>query len=583
MNFQDLRRKAESAASTARLAHSLSSSPLGQKLVAASAQPSLSAAERPRTPPEPVKPSLASQRGENTPSCPSQSQRFANSTSLQLQASRNAPPPPPTRRVGEGGRAVPPARAAKPAGLAAAGASSSRAGAPPPAPPPRVGSAAPLPVDPPRPVPAPPYAAALAPTLPARSHPAAKSPSDFEAPTRRKRFDEYDERDKGAFFEVLDEFFSSRLTMSTTTNDDTTSHPVPPATPPLTARPASTPASSSSSSSDSCAALSLLHSLLHPSPSQPPPFSTLFFLSPPQVTSHLPPFLLSRSDHRTAFSWSQTTPSRMTHLACAVFADSSVAWWKIDFDPSLAREKLARGEGVRVEGRYRAPTKVEEWSAEELFEASEVYGRRVADFARRAVERGQPVGRGECWDLAHDALESVGPKVWAQGGEPPFPSIGRSHGALLFHASSARLDERGRIVGEWYGGDGYVRQGDVIQWRSVRIRELGGKEGSYCLLGDPEHTAIVLSPHPPSSPPSLPPSPPYSDPSYPLSSLTALTVAEQSLSHPPSIRTYDLGTMDEGEVWIYRPASMRRVTGVRGVETGWEELDREGVEYQTVR
>ncbi|KAL7337474.1 hypothetical protein BJY59DRAFT_466202 [Rhodotorula toruloides] len=282
------------------------------------------------------------------------------------------------------------------------------------------------------------------------------------------------------------QFFSSRLTISTTTNDDTTSHPVPPATPPLTARPASTPASSSSSSSDSCAALSLLHSLLHPSPSQPPPFSTLFFLSPPQVTSHLPPFLLSRSDHRTAFSWSQTTPSRMTHLACAVFADSSVAWWKIDFDPSLAREKLARGEGVRVEGRYRAPTKVEEWSAEELFEASEVYGRRVADFARRAVERGQPVGRGECWDLAHDALESVGPKVWAQGGEPPFPSIGRSHGALLFHASSARLDERGRIVGEWYGGDGYVRQGDVIQWRSVRIRELGGKEGSYCLLGDPE-------------------------------------------------------------------------------------------------
>ncbi|GAA6053211.1 hypothetical protein NBRC10513_007144 [Rhodotorula toruloides] len=198
MNFQDLRRKAESAASTARLAHSLSSSPLGQKL-ASSTHPS-SAAERPRTPPEP-------------------SERFANSTSLQLQASRNAPPPPPTRRVGEGVRAAPPARAAKPAGLGAAGTSSSRGGAPPP----RTGSSAahPSSVDTSfssRPVPAPPYSAALAPppTLPTRSHPAADSPTAREGPTRRKRFDEYDQRDKEAFWEVLDEFFGSRLAITTT-------------------------------------------------------------------------------------------------------------------------------------------------------------------------------------------------------------------------------------------------------------------------------------------------------------------------------------------------------------------------------
>lgn len=60
-------------------------------------------------------------------------------------------------------------------------------------------------------------------------------------------------------------------------------------------------------------------------------------------------------------------------------------------------------------------------------------------------------------------------------------------------------------------------------------------------------------------------------------------MAEQSLHCPPRQKTYDLATLDEGEVWIWRPVGMRALTGIDGIEVGWDELDQRGVEYRVVR
>lgn len=199
----------ESAASTARLAHSLSSLAPSRSSTTA----------RPKTPPQPVKPSLASQRGETTDAYPSRAERFANSTSLQLQSARNAPPPPPRRLAGAGADGerptrVPPERAAKRAALASAARGVSSAGQAPARLPRSGQSATHVSVGDQsltRPVPAPPYEAAIAspPTLPTRTRPPPNASGRVAAPNR---FDEYDEQDKEAFFEALDEVREQRAT-----------------------------------------------------------------------------------------------------------------------------------------------------------------------------------------------------------------------------------------------------------------------------------------------------------------------------------------------------------------------------------
>ncbi|GAA5979482.1 hypothetical protein JCM21900_001814, partial [Sporobolomyces salmonicolor] len=82
-----------------------------------------------------------------------------------------------------------------------------------------------------------------------------------------------------------------------------------------------------------------------------------------------------------------------------------------------------------------------------------------------------------------------------------------------------------------------------------------------------QHTALVLAASPPRSLPSL--SAALVDPAYPLAALGALTVVEQSLGQVPQMRTYDLGAMSEGEVWIYRPAALREVVGVEELRAEW--------------
>ena len=295
----------------------------------------------------------------------------------------------------------------------------------------------------------------------------------------------------------------------------------------------------------------------------------------------LPSPLVGRNDVRMSASQSQLGGEK-TALGVAVFGDASMVWWKISWNVD------GRGE-VRRDGRYRPiPTP---WDGEQLYAASEMYGPTLVEFAEEAVEGRRAIGRGECWDLANDGIDYARSRV----GEKPFPSIGRTHGMIMFYARAG-----GKGLGKWSGADEYVRPGDIVEWRNVKIREVGMPNGAYAILGDPDvglslrslpfaavhagiaecagtrqvnefgprlmqfvfqHTAIIVEAASPSSLPSP-------DTPYPISSLVSLTVVEQSLGQAPRRAEYALDAMSEGEIWIYRPAGLLEMLGCE-IEPVW--------------
>ena len=217
------------------------------------------------------------------------------------------------------------------------------------------------------------------------------------------------------------------------------------------------------SQSHSSSALSVLHYILYE------PYTTAWYSLPTPT----PPPLVDRSDIRWTGSWTQSGDQKSLVGIC-LFGDCSIAWWKLGW--SASEEKRGQLDPSRMtrEGRYRpipAP-----WDGERLYAASEMYGPLLVAFVNRAVASRRPVARGECWDVAAEALNSVATSL-----PKPFPSIGRTHGQLIFYGKAG-----GRNEGVWRGGDAYVRPGDIVEWRTVRIREVGMQAGSYSTLGDPE-------------------------------------------------------------------------------------------------
>ena len=182
-----------------------------------------------------------------------------------------------------------------------------------------------------------------------------------------------------------------------------------------------------------------------------------------------------------------------------------------------------------------------------LVEAHKTYGDAIASFAERHIEDRQYCGRGECWDLASKGLEQF------DHVEKPIPSIARTHGHLIasFKAEACMVP-----IGMWRGGDDRVRRGDIVEWKRVQIRDMMSRDHGTTVLGDPEHTAIVVS--------DLVPGCPVGDgKSLEAARFGTLEVAEQSVSTGmlPKKGMYDFSGLEQGEVWIYRPIGIKRYIG----------------------
>lgn len=173
--------------------------------------------------------------------------------------------------------------------------------------------------------------------------------------------------------------------------------------------------------------------------------------------------------------WAASTSSgggTVTLAASLVFADMSVCYYRVSYPSGQHSPSDSR---VRREAWYtlRPPS----LPGGPLVAAHSAYGEIIASFAESYAGTGQYVSRGECWDLAHEALEVARTQYPDQA---PVPSISRCHGHLIY---CGRPGE-----GRWRGGDGCVRRGDIVEWRTVRIESGHG----WATLGDPDHTAVIV-------------------------------------------------------------------------------------------
>uniref|UniRef100_A0A8H7XM18 BBC1/AIM3 cysteine proteinase-fold domain-containing protein n=1 Tax=Psilocybe cubensis TaxID=181762 RepID=A0A8H7XM18_PSICU len=368
--------------------------------------------------------------------------------------------------------------------------------------------------------------------------------------------------DKQVFFAWLDEFFarfvpptSSGAVKATDTGDITRQErELPSHAPPPPIRTASKPTSwvrpqagtspafvlsHPPATTHGSSALDLAHyfaptthwdSAWYDSPSAPP----------------IPPPVEGTTDHTYVSSWRSRNTSKTTNIGI-FFSDLSIFWGSITYDTS----NTDPNRGTTRHATYLPQPKP--LGRDALIEAHEVYGETVALFAESFVGTGEYCARGECWDLANEALKYFAAYDYIP---KPVPSISRTHGHLIF-AGRASNDGR-QMAGKWRGGDDRVRRGDITEWRRVRIGMGRSSPGGFFTLGDPDHTAVVVCD-------AVPASTPKDGGDLSPADLGVIVVVEQSVGQPPKRAEYDLGCFQEGEMWIYRPISMQAYLSVSDI------------------
>ncbi|KAI0351683.1 hypothetical protein OH77DRAFT_1429521 [Trametes cingulata] len=489
------------------------------------------------------------------------------------------PPPPPSRTSSDasssqGKPPVPPVplrRAGSSATPSLARSASSVSPSPPPRPPPRSlnslasGSASPspppsvtagLPPGPPPPIRRETRPDRLPPAPQTHTPPPAARKVDHDVDIDRVDWGNLSSEDKQVFFSWLDEFFSRYLGVpipprSTTATVERVAVPpgghVPPPRPPVASRP-SVPARNSSAASSElvmsypppCQYGSLAEDLArYFSPSTHWP--SAWYAS---GKSYLAPPIEGNGQLIWTASSSYNGHTKTLHVG-VIFADLSMCFYSVSW-PQNAPPTHDPNDARAVQRSARYLPRPAPWDRARLLDAHETYGETVASFAESFEGTGQPCARGECWDLANEALKSFEQYDWVP---KPVPSVCRTHGHLMYEGKAA---DKGRTqMGRWRGGDDRVRRGDIVEWRTARV---GKGPHSWAMLGNPDHTAVIMS--------DMVPRGTVADGmSVPPRELGTLEVIEQSLGKPPTRATYDLSNLEEGEVWIYRPVGMEAYVG----------------------
>ena len=249
-----------------------------------------------------------------------------------------------------------------------------------------------------------------------------------------------------------------------------------------------------------------------------------------------PPLLESQNSWHT-LSMMSLGSQKIISIA-AIFSDLSFFWGTVEFTTDNPSDMSQ----VKRNAVYLP--RPEALGRQELVEAHESYGETIALFAESFLGTGQPCARGECWDLADQAL-----KYFEQYDYIPKPvqSMSRTHGHLIYEGRASNQGKE--MVGRWRGGDDRIRRGDIAEWREVKIG-VKGAPGSFSRLGFPDHTAVIVND-------SIPLPTAKDGCSLKPSDLGTIAVVEQSQGHPPSRKDYDLNYLQEGEMWIYRPIGMK--------------------------
>ncbi|KAI0696393.1 hypothetical protein C8T65DRAFT_814378 [Cerioporus squamosus] len=254
---------------------------------------------------------------------------------------------------------------------------------------------------------------------------------------------------------------------------------------------------------------------------------------------------LKGNGHMTYAGWWESNGTTQTVSGGVLFSDLSMCWYSVSWPQTAPPNHDANdSRTVRRSARYLPPPSP--WPREQLIDAHETYGETIAGFAESFEDGGQPCARGECWDLANEALKYFEQYDYVP---KPVPSTSRTHGHLIYEGKAT--DKGETQMGRWRGGDDRVRRGDIVEWRSARV---GTGPLSWAMLGNPDHTAVIVS--------DMVPKTGVADGVMVRpAKMGTLEVIEQSLGKPPRRARYDLSQFQEGEVWIYRPVGLEAYVG----------------------
>lgn len=392
------------------------------------------------------------------------------------------------------------------------------------------------------------------PSAVAPSSPAPRPPPQRQTPkSTTAKVERFSAEDKDALFALFDSYFVSRRT--TPAGSTSSPHiitpsprtaPTPPSrnnTRPIVSAPISSPPASQIPDAASFSQFFSSHTSWAAD-------STWFDWDKlPSGQQPTPPLLRQRQDVIRATSWSSRGAQKVLH-GVVLFEDLSIAWYHLTWQSSTPQQ------AIREAAWAPCP---EPWIADDLQTSSAMYGDLVATFAERAMHERRHVGRGECWDLANEALKEIA--ITQQNVLPKvMPCIAHTHGHLIFSATAGNM-------GVWRGGDDAVRRGDIVQWLSVKIK-LVGQPNVTMTLGLPDHTAIVVADSPISSLVADANTDEDGQALHP-SAIGGLQVVEQSARELPTQRTYDMGQFLSGKVWIYRPVPMEAYLEIPEVAASW--------------
>lgn len=151
------------------------------------------------------------------------------------------------------------------------------------------------------------------------------------------------------------------------------------------------------------------------------------------------------------------------------------------------------------------------------------------------MKEGTTVGNGECWTLAHDALEKA-------CGKYAFVSSGLNHGALLATYTSTGVTTP-TVTDE-------LRRGDILQFKTC-VFEYPNRTLTF---GAPDHTAVVLDVKPSEDT--------SKDPRYKW-----VEIIQQNIGGVKKVRVgdIDLAKMTSGEIRAFRPVDSTWVTPLADV------------------
>ncbi|CCE82854.1 Piso0_002605 [Millerozyma farinosa CBS 7064] len=151
-------------------------------------------------------------------------------------------------------------------------------------------------------------------------------------------------------------------------------------------------------------------------------------------------------------------------------------------DLSKVTYEITWGDGQAPEAKVSSfvpsPFKTVKPSVADLVSFHEQFGNVIASWSEN--KKGQQVGRGECWDLVHDALVKA-------CGKHAFVSTYTHHGFPILHLRGT--------------GNGFeslaletpcdqLRRGDILQYERCIFKDK--QTGATTTAGDPDHTSIIL-------------------------------------------------------------------------------------------